>query len=144
MVGGFTENCSDCIPTDDQTAFSYGSLFTTNTGIMLAIYLCVLTFYLILYIGYRVTKKRADKQTTEHYLWKRNHIYTKYYTIAAVFAFSGNLMFSALMMLYQTQLKGTATAINIFLAVIVVVAYLTFQLAFLSWSRKLNNDYIHP
>lgn len=59
-------------------------------------------------------------------------------------SFSGNLLFSCLIQLYSAKITSTTSAINIFLAVLVVTGYVSFLIAYFSWTRNLRVGYVHP
>lgn len=113
---------------------------------MIAIYIIAIVLYAVLFAVVKCLKKsgKEDDQTAAYGRLKLLQHAFKYYLIAALLALSGNMLFSCLLTLYAANISSAAAAINVVLAVLVLVAYVTFLVFYFSWSRKMRIGYIHP
>ena len=148
LIGGFTFSDCRCPAEDFHQTYGYGDQLTTNAGIMMTIYLVAIVLYAVWFAimkCMKTTSKDSDGKETICYTRLKNWQYDfKYYLIATLLALSGNMLFSSLITLYAGSISSAPSAINLFLAVLVMVAYITFLVFFFSWTRRIKTDEIHP
>lgn len=148
LIGGFAFNDCRCPAEDFHSTYGYGDQFTSNAGIMACIYLVAIVTYAVWFLILKCMKRSSkdnDSSETPCYTRLKNWQYDfKYYLIATLLAFSGNMLFSSLITLYAGNISSAAAAINLFLAVLVLVAYITFLAFLFSWIRKIKIGYVHP
>jgi hypothetical protein len=106
-----------------------------------------MVIYVLWFVVTKYMKKKNVEPNSEPRCYNRLKSWQydfKYYLIAALLSLPGNMLFSSLVMIYSVKLTSAASAVNLFLAVLVLVTYITFLVFFFSWSRKVKIGYVHP
>lgn len=75
---------------------------------------------------------------------KKFQYYYKYYLLTMLLGLSANVVFSSLSNIKTGNYKSTGAAINLILAILYFVAYVTLLVSLLSWLKNLKVGYVHP
>lgn len=75
---------------------------------------------------------------------KKFQYYYKYYLLTMLLGLSANIIFSSLTSIKTGNYKSTGAAINLILAILYFVAYLTLLISLFSWLKNMKTGYVHP